>query len=99
MNLYDYCKDSICNDPKLVLGSHVEGPNNKICRAWTERLGLGHRTVVGHDVHNGRSKVNQVCPWTLSIELNVLVPPFTFLVIFLFSESSSSFWRMNPYII
>ena len=23
------CKDSICNDPKLVLGSYIEGPNNK----------------------------------------------------------------------
>ena len=23
------CKDSICNDPKLVLGSYVKGPNNK----------------------------------------------------------------------
>ena len=23
------CKDSICNDPKFVLGSNVKGPNNK----------------------------------------------------------------------
>ena len=23
------CKDSICNDPKLILGSYVKGPNNK----------------------------------------------------------------------
>ena len=23
------CKDSICNDPKLVLGSNAKGPNNK----------------------------------------------------------------------
>ena len=52
------CKDSIRNDPKLVLGSHVKGPNNKICRAWTERLGLGHRTVVSHGVHGGRTEVN-----------------------------------------
>ena len=28
------CKDSICNDPNMVLSSHVKGPNNKICRAW-----------------------------------------------------------------
>ena len=28
------CKDSICNDPKIVLGSHVKGPNNIICKAW-----------------------------------------------------------------
>ena len=28
------CKDSICNDPKMILGSYVRGPNNIICRAW-----------------------------------------------------------------
>ena len=31
---YIVCKDSICNDPKMILGSHVKGPNNIICRAW-----------------------------------------------------------------
>ena len=72
------CKDSNCNDPKMVLGSYVKGPNNKICRTWAERLGLGYRTVDGHGVHGGRTEVNQVCPWTLSIELNVLILPFTF---------------------
>ena len=57
------CKDSICNNPKLVLGSHVQGPNNKICRAWAERLGLGHRTVVSHGTH---TEVNHVCSRSLS---------------------------------
>ena len=57
------CKDSICNDPKLMLGSHVKDPNNKICRAWAERLGLGHQTVGGHGVH---TEVNHVCPRSLS---------------------------------
>ena len=52
------CKDSICNDPELILGSYVKGLNNKICRAWTEKLGLGHRTVVGHGVRDGRTEVN-----------------------------------------
>ena len=29
-NFYNrLCKDSTCNDPKLVLGSNVKGPNNK----------------------------------------------------------------------
>ena len=28
------CKDSIRDGPKIVLGSHVEGLNNIICRAW-----------------------------------------------------------------
>ena len=46
------CKDSIYNDPKLVLGSYVKDSNNKICRAWAERLGPGHRTMVGHDFHD-----------------------------------------------
>ena len=27
-------QDSICNDPKLMLGPYVKGPNNIICRAW-----------------------------------------------------------------
>ena len=27
--LFSTCKDSICNDPKFVLGSNVKGPNNK----------------------------------------------------------------------
>ena len=46
--------------PKLVLGSYVKGPNNKICREWTERLGLNHRTVVGHGFHGGRTELNIV---------------------------------------
>ena len=49
-----YCMDSICNDPKRVLGSYIKGPNNKICRAWVWQArpwspgsgsgGSGHRT-------------------------------------------------------
>ena len=50
------CKDSICNDPKLVLGSYVKSPNNKICRAWAERLGFGHRTIVNRGIHGGRAE-------------------------------------------
>ena len=72
------CKDSICDDPKMVLGSYVKGPNNKICRVWAERLGLGHRIVVSYGIHSGRTEVNQVFPWTLSIELNILIPLFFF---------------------
>ena len=75
------CKDSICNDPKLILGSYVKGPNNKICREWVERLGFGHRTVVSHGVHGGRTEVKLVYPGTLSIELNVLILSFTFWVL------------------
>ena len=51
------CKDSICSDPKMVLGSYVEGPNNKICRTWAERLGLDHRIVVNQGIHGGRTEV------------------------------------------
>ena len=40
--IYIYCKDSICNDPKLILGSYIKGSNNKIYREWAERLGLDH---------------------------------------------------------
>ena len=52
------CKDSICNNPKLILGSHVKSSNNKICREWVERLGLDHRTVVSHSFHGKRTRMN-----------------------------------------
>ena len=60
------CKDSICNDPKLVLGSYVKTSNNKIRKAWAERLGLGHRTVFSHGFHGRHTEVNHVCPRGLS---------------------------------
>jgi len=45
-----------------VLGSYVKDPNNKICRAWAERLGLGHRTMVSHgsrdNIHEGELGVS-----------------------------------------
>ena len=58
MILYYICKDSICNDPKLVLGSYVNGLNNKICREWAKRLGFGERTVSSHGVYDDRTGVN-----------------------------------------
>ena len=36
--------------PIGLLGSYIKDPNNKICRAWAERLGLDHRTEVSHGV-------------------------------------------------
>ena len=46
-----------------MLGSYVKGPNNKICRAWAERLGFGHRIVVGYGVH---TELDHACPRSLS---------------------------------
>ena len=54
----DSVRTQFCNDPKMVLGSYVNDPNNIICRAWAERLGLGRRTVVSHGTHGGRIKVS-----------------------------------------
>ena len=34
------CKDSICNDPKLVLGSNTKGPNNKFVERGYQRTRL-----------------------------------------------------------
>ena len=31
------CKDSICNDPKLVLGSNAKSPNNKFVERGYKR--------------------------------------------------------------
>ena len=36
----DYCKDSICNDPKLVLGSNAKNPNNKFIERGYKRTRL-----------------------------------------------------------
>ena len=60
------CKDSICNNPQGVLGSNVKGLNNKICREWAKRLGLGERIVVSHDVHDDRTEMNCAYPRRLS---------------------------------
>ena len=34
------CKDSICIDPKLVLGSNAKGPNNKFVEHGYKRTRL-----------------------------------------------------------
>ena len=41
--IYIYCKDSICNDPKLVLGSIVKGPNNKFVERGYKRTRLNSK--------------------------------------------------------
>ena len=33
------CRDTIFNDPRMTLGSHVKGPNNMICREWAWKVG------------------------------------------------------------
>ena len=38
--MQDICKDSICNDPKLVLGLNIKGPNNKFVERGYERTRL-----------------------------------------------------------
>ena len=44
--LYNICKDTINDDPYMIVGSYVKGPNNTIYRAWVERLGIGYWTAV-----------------------------------------------------
>ena len=34
------CKASICNDPRLVLGSNAKGPNNKFVERGCQRTRL-----------------------------------------------------------
>ena len=34
------CRDSICNDPKLVLGSNAKGLNNKFVKCGYKRTRL-----------------------------------------------------------
>ena len=38
--LKSFCKDSICIDPKLVLGLNAKGPNNKFVERGYKRTRL-----------------------------------------------------------
>ena len=41
------CRDKIFNDPRMMLGSYVKGPNNTICREWVWKwLDLGRWATV-----------------------------------------------------
>ena len=40
MHSYCICKNSICVDPKLVLGSNAKGPNNKFVKRGYKRTRL-----------------------------------------------------------
>ena len=40
INNNNNCKDSICIDPKLVLGSNTKGPNNKFVERGYKRTRL-----------------------------------------------------------
>ena len=40
--LYDFCRDTIFNNPRMTLGSYVKGPNNMICR----EVGLKGKALV-----------------------------------------------------
>ena len=40
INNNNNCKDSICIDPKLVLGSNAKGPNNKFVEHGYKRTRL-----------------------------------------------------------
>ena len=73
-----------------MLGPYIKGPNNKICREWAKRLGLGERTVVSHGVYDDRTEMycaylRRLSPqhglggsgsWPPSKEFNVLITPF-----------------------
>ena len=37
---YVWCKDSICNNPKFVLGSNVKGPKKKFVERGCQRTRL-----------------------------------------------------------
>ena len=46
------CRDSIRNDPKIILGSYVKRAQTiSFIECGFERLGLGHRTVIRSEEH------------------------------------------------
>ena len=75
-----------------------------------KRLGLGHRTVVSHGIHGGRTEVNltylrRLSPrhglssfgfWTSSEELNVLIILFTLGFNGLGDHLPPLFWLLPP---
>ena len=46
--LNGHCRDTIFNDPRMTLGSYINGPNNMICREWVWK-GLPLGTGQGSD--------------------------------------------------
>ena len=62
MNMFSYyittCRDSIRDDPKMILGSYVKRTQTiSFIECGFERLGLDHWSVDNHGVH---TKVNHV---------------------------------------
>ena len=58
------CKDSIRDDPKMILDSYVErAQTTSFVEPGFERLGLGHRMVVSRGV---RTELNRVRSRSLS---------------------------------
>ena len=56
--LYIYCRDSIRDDPKMILGSYIERAQTiSFVERGFEGLGLGHWSVDNHDVHTKVSHV------------------------------------------
>ena len=52
------CTDSIRDDPKMILGSYVKRAQTiSFVEREFERLGLGHRTMVSHNVHTDLNRV------------------------------------------
>ena len=52
------CRDSIRDDPKMILGSYVESAQTiSFVERGFEGLGLGHRSVDNHGVHTKVSHV------------------------------------------
>ena len=52
------CRDSIRDDPKIILGSNVKRAQTiSFVERGFERLGLGHQTVVSRGVHTELNRV------------------------------------------
>ena len=66
VNIYINCKDSIRDDPKMILGSYVEMAQTiSFVEREFERLGLGHWSVDNHGVHTKVSHIRFVESFSL----------------------------------
>ena len=59
VNIYINCKDSIRDDPKMILGSYVKRAQRiSFVERGFERLGFGHRTRVSRLVRTELDRVH-----------------------------------------
>ena len=108
---YEICRDSIRDDPKMILGSYVKKAQTiSFVEREFERLGCGHRTMVSRgvpsDLHKDKPDVlsNSLFRYVMSgSDLKTLFKELHILILLPFlglpGLEAPLFWRTSLYII